>query len=365
MKCMRIYICGDICPTEVNAEFIRGNIGELFNDVPSVFSDGDRVLINLECALTDQNTPIFKKGPNLKASPCCAEVLKKVGVTDCGLSNNHIFDFGLPGVADTLEALENAGFSWTGFGDNYDDSRKNLVWSYEGKTVAVIAVCEHEYSYALENRPGARPFDPIDTLEDIRSAKGKFDYVIVTYHGGKEQSVYPSPRLRKICQAMVRSGADAVFCQHSHCIGCYEEYRGGHILYGQGNFHFVEKKMDHPHWQNGLIAALTITDKVDVAWIPVVVDGKGIRLPEESERQRILDMLCQQSENLQNGKWLELWGQHCQENRVKYIGNISRAYTDQANPDDNILFNGRMHCEAHKDVIDWLCKHPWETESVL
>ena len=33
-------------------------------------------------------------------------------------------------------------------------------------------------------------------------------------------------------------GADVVLCQHSHCIGCYEQYEGAHILYGQGNFHF-------------------------------------------------------------------------------------------------------------------------------
>ena len=362
---MRIVICGDVCPTGVNEEFVDGNVEVLFHDVPNVFSGADRVLVNLECALTDQDTPIFKKGPNLKASPCCARVLKAIGVTDCGLSNNHIFDYGLPGVADTMESLEKCGLTWTGFGANYEDSRKDLVWKFEGKTVAVLAVCEHEYSYALENRPGARPFDPFDTLEDIRSAKEKYDYVIVTYHGGKEQSVYPSPRLRKACQAMVKSGADLVLCQHSHCIGCYEAFRGGHILYGQGNFHFVEKKTDHPHWQNGLIASVSITDQLNVEWIPVVVEGKGIRLPTEDEGRRLLDLLREQSENLHNGMWLEYWGQHCQADQERYLGNIRRAYTEAADPDDNILFNGRMHCEAHKDAIDWLCRHPWETHTVL
>ena len=362
---MRIIICGDVCPTGVNEEFIKGNVKELFNDVPAVFSNADRILINLECALTEQDTPIFKKGPNLKASPCCAKVLKEIGVTDCGLSNNHIFDYGLPGVRDTLEALEKWDISWTGFGRNYEDSRNDLIWSCKGKTVAVLAVCEHEYSYALEDRPGARPFDPYDTLEDIRSAKEKYDFVIVTYHGGKEQSVYPSPRLRKACQAMVKSGADLVLCQHSHCIGCYEYFRDGHILYGQGNFHFVERKNNHPHWQNGLIAVVTITDKLDVEWIPVVVSGKGIRLPDAVERQQLLLLLQQQSENLHNGMWLEYWGKVCEADKERYLGNICRAYTENAEPDDNVLFNGRMHCEAHKDAIDWLCRHPWETHTVL
>lgn len=362
---MRIVICGDVCPSEVNEDFKDGNVQSLFADVPTAFQGADRVLVNLECALTDQDTPIFKKGPNLKASPCCAQVLKSIGVTDCGLSNNHIFDFGIPGVTDTLNAMDQAGLSATGFGENYDTSRKDLVWECNGTTVAVIAVCEHEYSYALEDRPGARPFDPFDTLEDIRNAKKICDRVIVTYHGGKEQSIYPSPRLRKACQAMVKSGADVVLCQHSHCVGCYEEYRGGHILYGQGNFHFIETKKMHPHWQNGLIVALEIGEKVEAEFIPVQVKGRGICLAKGEERQRILDTLAAQSKNLHNGKWLEYWGQHCEENREKYIGNIRRAYSNEAGQDDDILFNGRMHCEAHKDAIDWLCRHPWETHTVL
>ena len=249
---MRISICGDVSPSGANELFIKGKTEELFRDVPTAFANSDRVLINLEVALTDGDTPIFKKGPNIKASPLCVNVLKKIGVTDCGISNNHIFDYGVPGVQDTIKAVTEAGFNYTGFGANHEDARKNLIMEKDGISVAVIAVCEHEYSYALENRMGARGYDSYDTLEDIREAKKVHDYVVVTYHGGKEQCVYPSPRLRKVCQAMVRSGADVVLCQHSHCIGCCEEYQGGHILYGQGNFHFTNMS-DHLHWQNGLV----------------------------------------------------------------------------------------------------------------
>lgn len=362
---MKLVICGDVCPTDVEELFVKGETEALFHDVPSAFSGADRVLINLECSLTEQNTPIFKKGPNLKASPKCVRVLREIGVTDCGLSNNHIFDYGYPGIRDTIEALDKAGIQYTGFGKNYEDARKDLVLEHEGVTVAVIAVCEHEYSYALENRAGARPFDPFDTLEDIRNAKAKCDHVIVLYHGGKEQSIYPSPRLRKACQAMIKSGASVVLCQHSHCIGCYEELMGGHILYGQGNFHFIEEGKQHPHWQSGLIVSLKIGDKVDVAFIPVMVEGVGIKLAKGNDYNGIMEALSTQSRNLHNGDWLKFWGEHCLENRDKYIGNICRAYTENAQPDDNILFNGRMHCEAHKDAIDWLCRHPWETDTVL
>lgn len=356
---MKISICGDVSTTYSRDLFISGDIKALFNDVPGVFRDSDRVLVNLECALTEKETPISKKGPNLKGPLETARLLREIGATDCAISNNHIMDYGIPGVTDTINILRELGLNYTGFGDNYEDSRKNLIMEKDGVKVAIIAVCEHEYCYALENRMGGRPFDPYDTLEDVRKAKAECDYVVVTYHGGKEQSLFPSPRLRKACQAMVRSGADVVLCQHSHCIGCYEKYEGSHILYGQGNFHFTGRT-DHPHWQDGLIVQLNINGKVDIDFIPVKVNGLGIELAKGEDYDVIMKGFEERSENLHNGVWLEKWAEFCEASKERYLGNIARAFSENAGEADNEIFCGRMHCEAHKDVIDWLCKHYWE-----
>ena len=75
---------------------------------------------------------------------------------------NHFFDFGIEGALDTLKALEEAGLGYTGFGKNYEDSRKNFVIEQDGQKICIIAVCEHEYTYALEDRMGCRPYDPYD-----------------------------------------------------------------------------------------------------------------------------------------------------------------------------------------------------------
>lgn len=362
---MKITICGDVCPVGTNDLFIKGEVEELFHDVPKAFADSDRVLINLETALTDQDTPIFKKGPNIKASPLCANVLKEIGITDCGISNNHIFDYGVPGVQDTIRAMTEAGLQYTGFGTDYEDARRNLILEKDGVFVAVIAVCEHEYSYALADRMGTRGYDPYDSLEDIREAKSKYDYVIVMFHGGKEQSVYPSPRLRKVCQAMVRSGADVVLCQHSHCIGCYEEYRNGHILYGQGNFHFTNYVMDDPQWQSGLIVQLELSDKVGIEFVPVTVVGYGIALAKGEEKAQLLEEFRERSENLQNGKWLDGWAEFCEKHRDNCLGFLGRAYSENATEYDNDILNGRLHCEAHRDILEWFCRHPWEVKTKL
>ena len=106
---MRITICGDLSISETSAPaFEAGDAAAAFGRVTDVFAKSDRVLVNLECALTDSEHKIIKKGPNLKGPKATAATLKKAGVTDCMLSNNHIFDFGVEGLVDTLEQLDAA-----------------------------------------------------------------------------------------------------------------------------------------------------------------------------------------------------------------------------------------------------------------
>ena len=220
---MKALLLGDICPTAVNYHLFRQeDIPALFTDAVRVFEGKDFAVANLECALTERDTPIRKIGGLQKAPRQTARVMKDLGVDLCVLSNNHIMDFGPGGISDTLDALEAEGIPHTGFGRNYSDSRKNYLLEKDGERIAFVAVCEHEYCYATEDRMGARPFDWVDTMDDIVEAKRNADRVIVLYHGGKEYCPYPSPRLRKLCQAMVRKGADLVLCQHSHCVGTYE-----------------------------------------------------------------------------------------------------------------------------------------------
>ena len=362
---MKLYICGDTSLIEVNEQIEKDDIDTLFTDVADVLKSGDRVIANVECALTEADTPIKKLGPNLKAPVKCAKILKEVGITDCAISNNHVFDFGPKGIEDTLNAFKENGLNYTGFGKNREDARKNLVINQDGKSVAIIAVCEHEYCYALEDRMGAREFDIFDTIEDISKAKKENDYVIVLYHGGKEQSVYPSPRLRKICRAMVSHGADVVLCQHSHCIGCHEEFKNGHILYGQGNFHFIEQGEEHPHWQNGMIVEVNINDNLQIDFIPVSVQGYGITLSKGEEYTRIMNLFKEQSENLNNGKWIDGWKAFCEENKEWYLSVLRMAYTEAEGENGKELFNHLLRCEAHHDVWDELCRLSWETNSSI
>lgn len=354
---MKTLFLGDLSPTAVtNPLFKDKKVESLFHDTVSVFQGNDINFVNLECALTDCEKDIEKFGPPLKAAAEVADVLAEIGVNCCGLSNNHIFDFGKQGIKDTLDALNKDGISYTGFGDNYEDSRKNIVFEKDGEKVAIIAVCEHEYSYALEDRMGARPYDEYDTIEDIAKAKKENDRVIVIYHGGKELCRYPSPRLMKACRAMVRSGADVVLCQHSHCIGCYEEYMNGHILYGQGNFHFVKPEfvVNDEMWNNSL-AVKYDTKTNEIEFIPFIVRDDGIAIAKGEEKEKILTSFEERSKELENGEWKAGWHAFCESVKERYLNVINEGYTENSTERQNARFAHFLDCEAHTDVWRELC----------
>ena len=352
---MKTLLLGDVCPTAAtNPLYDAKDIATLFGCTTSLFAGNDVNIVNLECAITDSDKSILKFGPALKACKNTVYTLKELGVNYCGLSNNHIFDFGKKGAQDTMAALDEAGIGYTGFGKNYEDSRKNLVIEKDGESLCIIAVCEHEYSYALPHRMGSRPYDEYDTIDDVRNAKQKYDRVVVMYHGGKEQCRYPSPRLRKLCRALAKNGADVVLCQHSHCIGCYEFYEDCHILYGQGNFHFAKAEFLtpelEPYW-NSSLAVKYDTKTNDIEFIPVAVNGVAIDLANGEQADEIMNGFYNRNEQLKTDEWKKGWHDFCISMKNQYYANVGNAATQNSSYNDNHWFAHYLDCEAHTDVF--------------
>lgn len=341
---MKILIGADVVPMPLTEDlFVKQEVNELFSDVCELIANADRTVINLECALTETDEKIKKFGVCLKANPKCADALKTLGVTDVMLANNHVFDFGIKGLKDTMENLERVGLPYTGIGENDELSRKPYIIEQHGKKVGFINVCEHEYSYALPDRIGANPYNPYLTMRDIRALKKQVDFIIVLYHGGKEHCRYPSPRLRALCQEMIENGANAVVTQHSHCIGCYEEYKGGHIVYGQGNFHFA--KENYPEsWYSALLVELTLGSGVEISFYPITLKDTTISLAKGETYDEIMRAFFARNEELKNGKWKEGWSAFCN-------GRVKQFYIDAANAAKNPdFFAHYLDCEAHTDV---------------
>jgi len=346
---MKLLIGADLVPTSSTEElFVNGEVEKLFGGVADLAKGADRFIVNLECALTYSEGRIAKIGPNLKAVPEVTNAIKALGVTDVALSNNHVFDFGVQGLTDTLDTLEKAGLPYMGVGENDTDSRRPYFIELDGRTVGIINVCEHEYTYALPNRMGANPFDPFLTMQDIRAARILCDLLIVLYHGGKEYCRYPSPRLVNAAHEMVECGADVVITQHSHCIGCYEFYEGGHILYGQGNFNFVSKTKEDDGWYTALLVELELGKTLDIRFHPIVSTETGCDLATGDRAREIMTAFMARNGEMKNGMWRDGWHAFCtSEERSYYHKTIVNPCETEK---EKQLFAHYLDCEAHTDV---------------
>ena len=367
---MGIIIGADIVPTISNMElFENGRIEKLVGkELLMILQSADYRIFNLEVPLTDVISPIKKHGPALYASTKSVVGLKGLGIDLFTLANNHILDQGDAGLQSTMLLLEKCGISFVGAGNNLQEAKGPFIFEVKGTTYGVYACAEHEFSIATDVDSGANPFDPLESLDHIVELKRACDYVIVLYHGGKEHYRYPSPYLRKVCRKLIEKGADLVICQHSHCIGCKEEYKKGTIIYGQGNFLFDDSNSEY--WKTGLL--VDIQDDKSIKYIPVKKENEYVRLAVDEVAEKIITDFESRSKEISADRFIEIrYTQFSKKMRSDYIiyllglsgsfafralnkfsGQRLRKYvTEKTIKKRGLGIRNYIECEAHRELL--------------
>lgn len=306
MKPLNIVIGADIVPTASNIDlFSKGDIVSLFGDeLLNVLENADYRIFNLEVPLCDIPKPIKKNGPNLIAPTSTICAIKAINPSLLSLANNHILDQDKQGLYSTIGLLDDNDIPYLGAGNNLSEAFKPYILEKDGLKIGVYACSEHEFTIATEESAGANPFDPLESLDHIANLKNECDYVIVLYHGGKEHYRYPSPNLQKICRKIAQKGADLVVCQHSHCIGCFEEYGGSTIVYGQGNFLFDHSVSEF--WQTSLLINITFdSSDIIIDYIPLIKCANTVRVADEKQKSEILDAFNERSKQILQPAFIE------------------------------------------------------------
>lgn len=365
---MKILIAGDLAPTQSNFDLFNSGSTEqlLGEELLRIWDSAEARIFNLETPLADSETPIDKCGPNLVAPTNTVKGIKALTPSLLSLANNHIMDQGVRGLDSTRKTLEQNNISYVGVGDDVTHSGKAHALEMAGFRVGFYACAEHEFSIATESSPGANPFDPLESLDHIADLKARSDFVIVLYHGGKEYYRYPSPYLQKVCRKMAEKGADLIVCQHSHCVGCFEQYKESIIVYGQGNFIF--DRSNRTEWQTGLIVKVDITGKMDIEFVPIVKKGNVVRLAKEKDAQEILSGFQERSRQIQQEGFIqEQYRAFAKENLESYLRRVS-GMGKWMSRIDRYLFKGLLlrlkynkakllalenyiECEAHREVL--------------
>lgn len=365
---IEILVGGDFAPINGSEKTAIESPEQIWGDSLEIFRNADMSIINLEVPLTDSIELIDKTGPNIKASKECVNSLKAAGIDLVTLANNHIYDFGNKGVADTLEVCKESGIDTVGAGMNLEEAQKTYYKEIKGLKIAVVNFAENEWNSAEVDHAGSNPMNLIDNVKQIRDAKKNSDFVMVIVHGGHEYYLYPSPRMQKEYRFYAEEGASIVVGHHTHCVSGYEIHNDVPIFYSLGNLFFPwEGKPDF--WYEGMLLKLNIlTENKSICFelIPYEQSKRvdEIKIMEEPGKGKFFNNInsinnIMSDEPLLQNEWEKFVGKRSEiyfsnimiqsdflrkiVHKLKLLKNPKKEYSKKVL---NII-----RCESHRDIL--------------
>jgi poly-gamma-glutamate capsule biosynthesis protein CapA/YwtB (metallophosphatase superfamily) len=248
-----------------------------FGPISSVLKSADFVAVNLETAVTSRGTP-QPKTYHFRTTALAFTALRDAGVDLVTMANNHILDYGLAGLADTMAAARAARFPYVGIGTNAAAAWAPYVTTINGMRIAVVGVSqvtELASSWvATGSRPGeANAIDLNQTLAAVRAAKRLARTVIVFMHWGTEGAACPDQAQLSLAPQLAAAGASIIIGAHAHMLQGSGWLGHTFVAYGMGNFLWWERSYSTA---TGVLE-LTVHRRgpLTARFIPAVVSSTG------------------------------------------------------------------------------------------
>jgi poly-gamma-glutamate capsule biosynthesis protein CapA/YwtB (metallophosphatase superfamily) len=234
-------------PTTRDERYVWGDVLAMLEDFAP-----DVRLINLETAVTQRGRPYADKLIHYRMNPDNVGVLGAAGIDVCALANNHVLDWDLPGLADTLAALDRAGIRRAGAGRNLAEAAHPALVPVEdqdgatkGRVVVISAAMTSSGTprdwAAAPDRPGVFLVGPSDAAFDFlrRLTEGRKqpgDILIFSIHWGRNFGHGLADPIREFAHRLIDEiGVDLVHGHSSHHVRAIELYKNKPILYGCGD----------------------------------------------------------------------------------------------------------------------------------
>jgi len=221
-----------------------------WGDALRVLDDGavDVRVLNLETSITRSEDFAPGKGMHYRMNPANLGCLTAARPDVCALANNHVLDFGEPGLRETLAALSGAGLPAAGAGRDADAAwrpaattvgggRRVLVFSFGLPSSGIPAGWS-----ATEDRAGVAFLPELSaaalaTVADrVQRAKRPGDVVVASVHWGSNWGYPVTEDQVHFAHGLVDAGVDVVHGHSSHHPRPVGLYRDKLILYGCGDF---------------------------------------------------------------------------------------------------------------------------------
>lgn len=193
-----------------------------FEKIREPFETDDLSTVNLEVVLQKGSKGHERsKQFTFRGDPSYTEILSAASIEHVNLANNHYIDFGRPGRASTVAALEAGGIAYSGYTYRY-------VTEIRGHKIGFGGCRETVWRQK-----------PEIMREDLQALREEGCEVIVySCHWGKEYAARHNERQEKMAREAIDGGADLVIGTHPHVVQGVDAQDGAVIVYSLGNLVF-------------------------------------------------------------------------------------------------------------------------------
>jgi hypothetical protein len=253
-----------------------------FAAVVDTLKDADLTFGNLEETMSTTSGSKCGAGSSncyaFQAPPAYAGLLRSAGFDIVNMANNHAYDFGSVGRAQTVVALTRVKVASTGAPGQI------TVLESHGTRVAFLGFAPYPWASRLDRIPQA--------VALVHKATTMADLVVVAIHAGAEgSSATHVPKgteyflgenrgdSRAFAHAVVRAGADLVVGSGPHVLRGIEQYHGRLIAYSLGNFAgYKNFALGGTLSLSGILRVTLIPDSTwgSARLIPVALHGAGL-----------------------------------------------------------------------------------------
>lgn len=229
------------------------NFDASFKFVAENLRNSDLTIGNMETMVSHSNPYTMERmyvndRPYLNAPDEFLTAIKKAGFDAVVNAQNHVYDAGMLGVLETLDALNRNQLMHTGVYASASDKRYLSV-VINGLHIAVVAYFDgarqkmkkaNFTEYGMNNVFSILEKERV--IADIKAAKAEGAEFIIAYcHWGREYTEEITKRQHGFAVDVANAGADYIFGAHSHCPQPYstiitDDGRTVPVLYSGGNF---------------------------------------------------------------------------------------------------------------------------------
>ncbi len=300
-----IAVTGDVMFARNMGGVLSGGT-DPFMGVSNVTSNVDLLLINFENAATTSDVAVKGDVP-LKTSPDLVYLAKNNPNTVAALANNHVFDYGVDGMHDTLQALKDNDITAIGAGDNSKQAHNGVTQEINGRKITIFNYMDSqnfaEYSnevmpVATEDSPGYSAYDKEIATKQIKEAKENgSDFIIAYFHYGNEYSRSPNEYQVNMSHDVIDAGANIVLGSHPHVTQGIEVYKDRPIFYSLGNFIFDQQREDTHRAYFVQINLINETGECEI--YPISISGFLPQFMSPADGQALLQELSPQCDEVQ------------------------------------------------------------------